>query len=131
MGLLSSFSKKNRKSKHYQRNYEESKENINVEISNTLEEDVLGNKGEYYSKLREEITRLDRKKIYRIGLSSATKNDVYRKMENEGIPLEYLVALGLSEEIDIDAYQNAKLKGIEVAGEVEDVDDEIKKDILG
>lgn len=129
MSLLSRLGLKNKNSEHYQKNYEEREKEVKIESGATgLGEEVFGNKKEYYEQVRERITGSDIRKIKRMGKASNGINDVFRKMESEGMPLDYLVALGLAEEIDIESYHNVKMKGLE---EVEEQELEIDEDVKG
>ena len=68
MGLLSRLRLKNKKSERYQRNYEEKEKEVKIESGiDGLDEEVFGNKQEYYDKVRERITGEDIKKIKQIG----------------------------------------------------------------
>lgn len=137
MGMLNRLGKKNKKSKHYQKNYEEKQEEqINIRDNTAgIPKDVLNNREDYYEDVRKNITGTDKKRIRNIGRMSKNINDVFRRMEEEGLPLEYVVALGLAEEIDIESYQNMKIKGLdryELEGKDEkEVDEDIKNEVLG
>lgn len=136
MGMLNRLGKKNKKSKHYQKNYEEQQKDSQVNIRDNSEgipKDVLSNRTEYYDEVRKNITGTDKKRIKKIGEMAKNIDDVFRRMEGEGLPLEYVVALGLAEEIDIESYHDNKLKGIESheGDDEEEVDEDIKEEILG
>src|SRR5690625_3206118 len=124
MGLLNRFMKRNKKTEIYQRNYEEqendshdSHESHDLSDDNEISID-MGSKGLvntskedkslYYSELLTRITDNDKMDITNIAKTSRSINDIFRRMEEMDIPLEYLVALGLEEELIIEFDQNAK-----------------------
>src|SRR5699024_8257077 len=115
---------------------EKQEEQINIRDNTAgIPKDVLNNREDYYEDVRKNITGTDKKRIRNIGRMSKNINDVFRRMEEEGLPLEYVVALGLAEEIDIESYQNMKIKGLdryELEGKDEkEVDEDIKNEVLG
>lgn len=141
MSILSRFGRKNKKSEHYQRNYENItiKENDSVNIG-IHSEGLVGNKQEekkeYYRRLKEQITQSDIHTIESIFRVSKTVYEVFSKLENQRVPLDYLVAMDLVEEIDIEAYQNVKAKGLDVSQteseeDLEDVDETLRMQVEG
>lgn len=136
MGLLSRLGFKNRQEEHYQKNYEEeNREKVNLGMSkgDYLTGRAKGNKREYYEEIRKRITDNDEKNIRNIAHFSNTLSDVFRKMEDEGIPLDYLVALGFAEEIDIESYNNLKVKGLSVSqldDDLQEADETLQKQIM-
>lgn len=144
--MLSRFSRKNKKTKSYQRNYEQVEnedlntlDDINIDMnSGSTFVNAKQDKTAYYENLLREITDEDKEGISQIAQVSTSLNDTFRRMEQAGIPLEYLVALGGGEvtEIDIESYQNIKVKGLEVqdmvdTSEIEDVDETLKAQTFG
>lgn len=145
MGLLSRFGLKNKNSKHYQKNYEQEKSKANdVNDEDSIKID-MGSRGQvtvtkedrtsYYNKVREKITQRDLETIRDISLTSRTINDAFRRMEHTDLPLEYLVALGRVEEVDVEAYQNLKVKGLDLqntleASELEGIDETLKMQVF-
>lgn len=141
MGLLSRLGFKNRKRELYQKHYEDTKEseteeedeveeNDSVKIGDSLEgtgsSRVMGSKKDYYDKIKQRITDNDEQNIRRIAEYSNNLQDVFRKMEDDRIPLEYLVALGFAEDIDIESYNNSKVKGLSVSQLEDDLMEEDK-----
>lgn len=127
MGLLSRFRGKNKKSDIYQRNYEETgqqeidsgdlseDDGISIDMgSDGLVNSSKENRSNYYDELLTKISHEDKMDINNIARTSQSLNDIYRRMEEADIPLDYLVALKLVEEIDIETYQNAKAKGLDL-----------------
>lgn len=136
MTILSRLGKKNKESSHYQRKYEEIEADKGVNILGTgMVRGKLEEKEQYYEDVRSKITVQDKKRISDIAKVSVSIYDVFTKMEKTGIPLDYLVALGLVEEVDVESYQNIKLKGLTGdilnISELEKVDDTLRMQVLG
>ena len=143
MGLLNRFIKRNKKTDIYQNKArEEKQESFNIR-DDEIRIDIgdrhgrIGkqkDKTKYYEELRAEIKEEDKRYIASLTQISNSLNDVFMKMEEEGIPLDYLVALGLVEEVDIESYQNIKLKGLDMSDTILDedlnhVDEDLKMEL--
>lgn len=141
MSILNRFGRRNKQSEHYQKNYEnitiEDDGNLNIGIQS---EGLVGSKREekeyYYKRLKSQITDADKRTIESIASTSKTIYEVFSKLEMERMPLDYLVAIGLVEEIDIESYQNIKAKGLDVSQteseeDLEGVDETLKMQVKG
>lgn len=131
MGLLSKFAKKNKETNHYQKNYEEEHDSYDLSEEQDIQIDMHSkgtanvsreDKSIYYNQLSKQITDRDKQRIADIAGVAASPHDTYRRLEEADIPLEYLVALDLVEEIDIEAYQDAKAKGLDLKEMIKEED---------
>lgn len=122
MRILNRLGQRNKNTKHYQKNYEEVKiEGKGINIGMSSEGLVRGKqeqKEQYYKELKKQITMRDEQEIRNIAGTvqmgtGRTIYDVFAKMEEARIPLDYLVAMGLVDEIDLESYQNLKVKGLD------------------
>lgn len=71
-------------------------------------------KSEYLSTVRAKITDDDLIRLESIFKLSSGRDHIFKRVEEEGIPLVYLVALGITSQEDIQSYLTVKERGIDI-----------------
>lgn len=85
--------------------------NINVGSSGLLNVETVDKRLKYANRLNE-VTNQTIRDMAQVFEDSRTKTQAFMKMEDRGIPLDYMIALGLTTEEQVYAYQTIRERGL-------------------
>ncbi|MGM9929450.1 MAG: hypothetical protein ACI35P_16020 [Bacillus sp. (in: firmicutes)] len=131
VGLFDLWAKKNKRdhvdvmsSQMVQIQHAQPQEKMSINIGSGGLLNATGtNDAEYLESVRAKITDDDLVRLEAIFKVTSGRERIFNRLEAEGIPLMYLVALGITSKEDIQSYLTVKERGLDLHGRLEETAD--------